>query len=36
MEADAAWLRELAEEGLAKLPPERQERLRELRKLHGA
>lgn len=34
--AHSQWLRELAEEALAKLPPERQQRVRELRRLHGA
>jgi hypothetical protein len=34
--AHSQWLRELAEEALAKLPPERQRRVRELRRPNGA
>jgi hypothetical protein len=34
--AHSQWLRELAEEALEKLPPERRERVYELRRLHGA
>jgi hypothetical protein len=34
--AHSQWLRELAEEALAKLSPERQRRVQELRRIHGA